>query len=84
MGAGAGGGPSARERPDRDPALRSIHVLVDKEPVRREIKVGLSDGGFTEITGGELREGDLVITGIEGQSGGGGGRPGGPPRMRIL
>jgi HlyD family secretion protein len=84
MGAGAGAGPMARERPDRDPALRSIHVLVDKEPVRREIKVGLSDGGFTEITGGELREGDLVITGIEGQSGGGGGRPGGPPRMRIL
>jgi len=84
VAAGAGGGPSARERPDRDPALRSIHVLVDKEPVRREVKVGLSDGGFTEVTGGELREGDLVITGIEGQSGGSGGRPGGPPRMRIL
>ena len=84
VAAGAAGGPSARERPDRDPALRSIHVLVDKEPVRREVKVGLSDGGFTEVTGGELREGDLVITGIEGQSGGSGGRPGGPPRMRIL
>jgi multidrug efflux pump subunit AcrA (membrane-fusion protein) len=52
--------------------------------VRREVKVGLSDGGFTEISGGELREGDLVVTGIEGQSGGGSGRPGGPPRMRIL
>ena len=84
MAAGAAGGPSARERPDRDPALRSIYVLVDKESVRREVKVGLSDGGFTEVTGGELREGDLVITGIEGQSGGSGGRPGGPPRMRIL
>ena len=43
-----------------------------------------SDGGFTEVTGGELREGDLVITGTEGQSGGSGGRPGGRPRMRIL
>ena len=84
MPAGAAGGPSARERPDRDPALRSVYVLVDKESVRREVKVGLSDGGFTEVTGGELREGDLVITGIEGQSGGSGGRPGGPPRMRIL
>ena len=84
MAAGAAGGPSARERPDRDPALRSIYVLVDKESVRREVKVGLSDGGFTEVTGGELREGDLVITGIEGQSGGSGGRPGGRPRMRIL
>jgi HlyD family secretion protein len=84
MAAGAAGGPSARERPDRDPALRSVYVLVDKASVRREVKVGLSDGGFTEVTGGELREGDLVITGIEGQSGGSGGRPGGPPRMRIL
>lgn len=84
MAAGTAGGPSARERPDRDPALRSVYVLVDKESVRREVKVGLSDGGFTEVTGGELREGDLVITGIEGQSGGSGGRPGGPPRMRIL
>ena len=84
MAAGAAGGPSARERPDRDPALRSIYVLVDKESVRREVKVGLSDGGFTEVTGGELREGDLVITGTEGQSGGSGGRPGGRPRMRIL
>jgi HlyD family secretion protein len=84
MAAGAADGPSARERPDRDPALRSVYVLVDKESVRREVKVGLSDGGFTEVTGGELREGDLVITGIEGQSGGSGGRPGGPPRMRIL
>jgi HlyD family secretion protein len=84
MAAGAAGGPSARERPDRDPALRSVYVLVGKESVRREVKVGLSDGGFTEVTGGELREGDLVITGIEGQSGGSGGRPGGPPRMRIL
>jgi hypothetical protein len=59
-------------------------VLVDKAPVRREVKMGLSDGGFTEVTGGELREGDLVITGIEGQSGGSGSRPGGQPRMRIL
>jgi HlyD family secretion protein len=84
MAAGAAGGPSARERPDRDPALRSVYVLVDKASARREVKVGLSDGGFTEVTGGELREGDLVITGIEGQSGGSGGRPGGPPRMRIL
>ena len=84
MAAGAAAGPSARERPDRDPALRSIYVLVDKASVRREVKVGLSDGGFTEVTGGELREGDLVITGIEGQSGGSGGRPGGAPRMRIL
>jgi HlyD family secretion protein len=69
---------------DRDPASRTVFVLEKGATVRREVKVGLSDGGFTEISGGELREGDLVVTGIEGQSGGGSGRPGGPPRMRIL
>ena len=61
-----------------------MYVLAGKEPVRREVRVGLSDGGFTEIAGGELREGELVVTGIEGQTGSAGGRPGGPPRMRIL
>lgn len=76
-GTRAGGG-------ERDPALRSLQVLAGKELVRREVRVGLSDGGYTEITGGELREGELLVTGIEGQAGGGsGGRPGGP-RMRIL
>ena len=83
-GATAGGPAAGRDRAERDPALRSVHVLVDGAPVRREVRVGLSDGGYTEITGDGLREGELVVTGIEGQSGGGGARPGGPPRMRIL
>jgi HlyD family secretion protein len=93
--AGAASSPASAGRPgdatagaprgaDRDPASRTVSVLDQGAPVRREVKVGLSDGGFTEITGGELREGELVITGIEGQSGGNSGRPGGPPRMRIL
>lgn len=79
-----GGAQAGRDRGDRDPALRSVYVLAGEEPVRREVRVGLSDGGFTEIAGGELREGELVVTGIEGQMGNSGGRPGGPPRMRIL
>lgn len=82
-----GGRPAAAEGAGgagRDPALRSVHVLAGQEPARREVRVGLSDGGFTEIAGGELREGELVITGIEGQTGGNSGRPGGGPRMRIL
>lgn len=80
----AGAGRPGGDRAERDPALRSVYVLAGKEPVRREVRVGLSDGAFTEIAGGDLREGELVVTGIEGQSGNSGGRPGGPPRMRIL
>jgi hypothetical protein len=39
------------------------------------VQVGLTDGSFTAITGGDLKEGDPVIT--EGPSGDSGGRPGG-------
>lgn len=40
------------------------------QPERRRIKVGLSDGAATEVVEGELKEGDMVITGqqISGSS----------------
>ncbi len=40
------------------------------QPERRRIKVGLSDGASTEVVEGELKEGDMVITGqqISGSS----------------
>jgi hypothetical protein len=33
------------------------------QPERRRIKVGLSDGAATEVVEGDLKEGDMVITG---------------------
>jgi len=45
----------------------------------------LSDGGTTEVVTGELKEGDAVVTGIEGM--GNSGPPGarrGQRQMRIL
>jgi hypothetical protein len=35
----------------------------DGKPERRRITVGLSDGAATEVVDGELKEGDMVITG---------------------
>ena len=35
----------------------------DGKPERKRIKVGLSDGAATEIVDGDLKEGDMVITG---------------------
>jgi HlyD family secretion protein len=35
----------------------------DPEPV--PVQIGISDGNFTELLGGELKEGDAVIIGIE-------------------
>jgi HlyD family secretion protein len=51
---------------------RIVWVLgQDNKPERRRIKVGLSDGAATEIVDGDLKEGDMVITGqtISGASG---------------
>ena len=43
---------------------RIVWVLgQDGKPERRRIKVGLSDGAATEVVEGDLKEGDMVITG---------------------
>jgi HlyD family secretion protein len=63
---------------------RPIYVLVDGSAVAREVTTGLSDGRVTEITGGDLKEGDAVIVGVAGQNNQGqrgGQQPRGP---RIL
>jgi HlyD family secretion protein len=74
---GEGGGGRDRRSGDGDgdgedaaPAVikRTIYILVNGEPVPREVTTGLTDGRVTEITGGELKEGDLVIVGIAGQN----------------
>jgi HlyD family secretion protein len=58
-GAGAGGG----ERKQRDPAMRAVWVLrADGNPERAMVKAGLTDGSFTEVLEGDVKEGDLVIT----------------------
>ena len=90
-GQNAGGG-GARERGQRrnreggedgpPPVVkRTVYVLINGEPQPREITTGLSDGRITEVTGGELKEGEQVITGVVGQNRQGGQAPRGP---RIL
>ena len=48
----------------------AVWVLRDGAPVRVAVETGLSDGTTIEITGGELREGDLVITADSAQAAG--------------
>jgi HlyD family secretion protein len=63
-------GDAAPTRPgaSRPPAGRraegTVWVLRGKEPRPVAARLGLNDGSHTEITGGELREGDLVIAGL--------------------
>jgi HlyD family secretion protein len=42
---------------------RTLYLLRDGAPVAVTVKVGVTDGTHTEIVSGDLKEGDLVITG---------------------
>ena len=64
----AGNGGENRFAPASAPVLpgqvRVVWVMGQNgKPERRRITVGLSDGSATEVVDGELKEGDMVITG---------------------
>ena len=40
-----------------------VYKLVDGKPEQVVVRVGASDGTRTEVLGGELKEGDLVVIG---------------------
>jgi HlyD family secretion protein len=64
---------------------RTLYVLVHEAAVPREVTTGLTDGRVTEITGGELKQGEAVIVGVVGQNSGQGQRGGQQQRgPRIL
>jgi HlyD family secretion protein len=70
---GQGSGGQWRERRGDDdavaaPVKRTVYVLVDGQPVPREVDTGITDGRVTEITGGDLKDGDNVIVSIAGQN----------------
>jgi HlyD family secretion protein len=89
------GEPSAREGRGRRGAesepsdRRTVWVLRGTQPASVRIRPGVTDGSFTEVLEGELKEGDAIITevaqtgpqaspaGGAGGPGGGGGRGGG-------
>jgi HlyD family secretion protein len=90
----AGGGEGRRSREGRGaggedggppPVVkRTVYVLVDGEPVAREVTTGITDGRVTEITSGDLKEGENVITGVAGQNRQGQGQGPGQRGPRIL
>jgi HlyD family secretion protein len=83
----------AAPTPRRGRGGSAVWVLRNGQPVRVAVETGLSDGTSVEIKSGELKEGDLVITGSDaaaaaatpaagGQRGNrSGGTRGGPPRV---
>jgi len=47
---------------------RTVYVLAGGKPEPREVTTGLTDGRVTEVTGGELKEGEAIIVGVAGQN----------------
>jgi HlyD family secretion protein len=81
-GAGQQGGNRAQFARPTEPVLpgqvRRVWVMgADGKPQPRRIKIGLSDGSATEVAEGELREGDVVVTGQNLSSASAGGAGGG-------
>ena len=64
--------------------MRTLYVLVNGEPQPREVTTGLSDGRITEITGGNLKQGETVIVSAGGQGANQRGQGQGQRGFRIL
>ncbi len=75
-GGGAGGHPHVEHQP-----IRTVYILADKnDPTKLkpvQVKVGISDGVYTEVTDG-LNEGDQVVTGLNQPDSAAGGPPSNP------
>jgi len=71
-GGGQGGGQWRERRGDDDavaaPVKRTVYVLINGQPAPREVATGITDGRVTEVTGGDLKDGDNVIVSIAGQN----------------
>ena len=40
---------------------RAVYVLVDDQPVKKEIRLGSSSDTMSVVTGGDIEEGDLIV-----------------------
>src|SRR5881409_3345584 len=91
-----GAAPSKKNNPDRpakDPKLSEDHAKKlagrvwilgpDGKPAPVRLALGLSDGSFTEVLRGDLKEGQEVIVGLAGSVGGGAKKPKSERRLRL-
>jgi HlyD family secretion protein len=94
--AGPAGSASARPRrgprPPTDSSTKLVWVMRGPKPEPVVVKVGLTDGSFTEVVSGEIQENDEVVLELAtddaaaGSAKGGAGQPlggGQQPRLRL-
>lgn len=65
----------AQRGPGRPAPERTVYILKDNKPTEAKVRTGADDGSWSEIVGGTLKEGDLVIIG-------GGPQPKGQPQAQ--
>jgi HlyD family secretion protein len=84
---GTSGDRPHRRRPDAN-APRAVWVLRGDKPEAVTVKLGLTDGSFTELKEGELAEGDVLVTELvtDGRAPGAGqpGQAGANPFKRMF
>lgn len=77
-GPGGSGGPGGGAR--RGDGSQRVHKLVDGKLVAVTVKTGISDAAYTEVLGGEIAEGDKLVTrDLAGQGG-----PSSTMRLRMF
>jgi HlyD family secretion protein len=57
---------------------QGVWILAGQKPRRTALTLGISDGNYTAVLSGELKDGDLVIIEMKGQAKKGASQPGGP------
>ncbi len=78
-----GGVPGSGAAPKRDAFSGKIYVLEQGELIPINVTLGITDGRNTEVTGGDLKEGDQAVIG-ETQAANGAPAGGSPMRMRMF
>jgi HlyD family secretion protein len=74
---GAGAGEGRHRRGDDEPSdRRTVWALRAGQPTPVRIRPGVTDGSFTEVLEGDLKEGDAVITEMSATASKGGPQPG--------
>lgn len=58
----AKGSEAGKKRVRRDPNQKTVWVLEAGKPTPVKIEVGVTDGTYTEVTGGDLKRGEALIT----------------------
>lgn len=73
--------PSEKETPSSDQKGPAVWVLENKKPKRIKVATGISDGNYTEILSGDLKEDQEVILEATGNNKKTNQLPGGGPRF---